>query len=239
MNPCPDRTRLSAALALLLALSLAPAARAQTALCSSDGQPRPQALHERFISADCATCWSDPQTPRATPGAVALDWVLPGAQGDEAPLSAVARREGLERLANGTLPAGGAEARRMTVTRSPGAQLRVAHGQPLGGYVGASIRWQGRPGGPRPARAWLALVEQLPAGTEGSPVARNLVRNVLEPAWNGDFLLSKQKFVTRTEWRPMNIPAGADPERLQVVGWVEDAQGRVLAVAQSACAGGR
>lgn len=239
MTPCPTPHRLFAALPLLLALSLAPAARAQPALCSSDGQPRPQALHERFISADCATCWSDPQTPGAAPGAVALDWVLPGAQGDDAPLSAVSRREGLERLADGALPASGSTSRRLAVTRSPGAQLRVALGLPLGGYVGASIRWQGRPGGPRPARAWLALVEQLPAGTEGSPVARNLVRNVLEPSWNGDFLLSNRKFVTQTEWRPMNIPAGADPDRLGVIGWVEDAQGRVLAVAQSACAGGR
>ena len=34
----------------------------------------------------------------------------------------------------------------------------------------------------------------------------------------------------------MNIPEGARPERLRVIGWVEDAQGRLLAVAQSRCA---
>jgi hypothetical protein len=33
----------------------------------------------------------------------------------------------------------------------------------------------------------------------------------------------------------MSIPEGAKPERLRVVGWVEDARGRVVAAAQSRC----
>jgi hypothetical protein len=33
----------------------------------------------------------------------------------------------------------------------------------------------------------------------------------------------------------MNIPEGADPARLRVVGWVEDAHGRIVAAAQSHC----
>ena len=34
--------------------------------CASDGQPRPLQLMERFINADCETCWTDPATPKAT-----------------------------------------------------------------------------------------------------------------------------------------------------------------------------
>ena len=31
------------------------------------------------------------------------------------------------------------------------------------------------------------------------------------------------------------IPEGANPDRLRVVGWVEDAQGRIRAIAESRC----
>ena len=41
----------------LAALVLVPAAHAQSS-CASDGQPRPVALLERFINADCAACWA-------------------------------------------------------------------------------------------------------------------------------------------------------------------------------------
>jgi hypothetical protein len=152
------------------------------------------------------------------------------------PLSAAASRDALLRLqalnlsapstlssaAQAALPAGG-------------WILRVAHGQALGGYIGASIEL--RMSGPTapPVRAWLALVETLPAGTEGSPVRRNLVRNVLIPAWDGQETLSNQDRSRFYESRPMSIPAGARPERLRVVGWVEDAQGRIRAIAQTQC----
>ena len=48
--------------ALTAGLLTAPCAWALSA-CSSDGQPQPVALLERFISADCLECWSDPGTP--------------------------------------------------------------------------------------------------------------------------------------------------------------------------------
>ena len=47
---------------LSLALAHAPQALAQTH-CSSDGAPKPVALFERFISADCEACWGDAATP--------------------------------------------------------------------------------------------------------------------------------------------------------------------------------
>ena len=68
------------------------------AFCSSDGQARPIALLERFINADCDGCWKDPTTPSVQAGQMALDWVLPGSKGDDAPLSAVASRDGVNRL---------------------------------------------------------------------------------------------------------------------------------------------
>ena len=84
---------------LSLALAHAPQALAQTH-CSSDGAPKPVALFERFISADCEACWGDAATPApsAKAGAVVLDWIVPSAQGDDAPLSAAATNDAALRL---------------------------------------------------------------------------------------------------------------------------------------------
>jgi len=206
-------------------------------LCASDRQRPSAELLERFINADCADCWQD-GGPRPRSGTVVLDWIVPGSLGDDAPLSAAASRDAATRLAalgvrrperNATVP--------HTVASPRVGRMRVAHGVALGGYVGASIEWRApRRAGADGLRAGLALVETLPAGTEGSPVERNLVRNVLFPAWDGDSPLSNQDNLSWYESRPMNIPEGARAERLRVIGWVEDAQGRLLAVAQSRCA---
>lgn len=219
----------------LCALALAAAhAQAQQAFCSSDGQPRPLALVERFINADCEACWSDAATERAGPREVALDWIVPGLKGDDAPLAAAASRDGMARLQalRKERPLQAATARNKL--EAAARTLRVAHGLPLNGYIGASIEL--RPAGRAPWTAWLALVETLPAGTEGSPVERNLVRNLLQPAWDGDRPLSKEEQKRLFESRPMGIPEGARPNRLRVVGWVEDARGRIRAIAQSRCA---
>ncbi len=99
---------------LLIPFVLACAALAQPAraLCTSDGLPQPQAVLERFVNADCADCWSDPATPRAAPGTLALDWVLPGTKGDAAPLSSVALDEALDRMYALRLPSPATRARR-------------------------------------------------------------------------------------------------------------------------------
>lgn len=220
---------------LLLAACLAPAAQAQSS-CSSDGQARPVALVERFINADCRDCWSDAATPGTRRGEVALDWVLPGSQGEDAPLSAVASRDGLKRLQalGQALPAGSSS--RTTAVADQG-RLRVAHGLPVSGYIGASVALQHIPqhAAPGPWIAWLALVEVLPAGTEASPVPRNLVRNLIQPIWDVRKQLSKGEQPKMLESRAMDIPAGADPARLAVIGWIQDAHGRVFAAAQSRC----
>ena len=203
------------------------------ASCSSDGQPQPTALLERFINADCESCWSDAATVRPGSGELALDWIVPGKRGDDAPLSAAATRDALARLEALRRPPPPRSGSLRQKVQGPVRQLRVAHGLPLGGYIGASIELQ--PAGDAPWKAWLLLVETVPAGSEGTPVARNLVRNALQPAWDAKKVLSREEQVRLLESRPMNIPEGSNAARLRVVGWVEDARGRIVAAAQSVC----
>jgi hypothetical protein len=239
-------TSLYAFLAVLACALWAPGIAMAQGTCSSDGQRPPQALLERFINADCAACWADAATPKTKAGALALDWIVPSPQGDEAPLSAAASRDALDRLE--TLrqnPPAATSNLTHQVAASP-VKLRVAHGVALGGYMGASIELKAARGAVLPRQAltaWLLLVEAVPAGTDGTPVARNLVRNALKSTWNRErlLLISEQSAQRPTppsrlyESRPMSIPVGSNPDRLQVVGWVEDAKGRVIAGAASLC----
>ena len=239
--PCRTRPHLSKLIATgLAALSLgmlaSGSAHAQAvANCSSDGRTAPRWLVERFMSADCTACWGDTNLPRPPRGAATLDWVVPSPTGEDAPMAAVARPEALERLQ--ALGHSADDLREWEHRSAVGARghrprLRVAHGLAVGDHIGASLAFHApAPSAQGPFTAWLALAEWLPAGTEGSPVARVLVRNVLtapidaQPASNWPQL-----------WRPMNVPEGAQPARLGVVGWVTDARGQVIALAQARCA---
>lgn len=227
---------------LLLLFSMcawvAPGAWAQSS-CASDGQATPLLLVERFISADCEACWRAAQTPQPSARALILDWIVPGGQGDEAPLSAANSPEAMSRL--DTLARTAPATSFVTRTRVTGAKtvkLRVAHGVPLGGYIGASIevKTTGKSRLQDGASAWLVLVESIAAGAEGTPTERNLVRNVLVSMVTGTELRSKTVRNIFREMRPLSIPPGARPERLRVVGWLQDARGRVLSAAQSICA---
>lgn len=235
-HPSP---RLFAQLIAALAL-LAPGSHAYAqSYCASDGQPRPVQLMERFINADCSSCWQDPATPRAGARQMVLDWVVPGRAGDDAPLSAVASRDAEARLQALDQPAPAlASSQTRPVRALKGATLRVAHGLPVNDYLGASIELKPIPALAKKQRwtAWLALVETLPAGTEGSPVERNLVRNLLQTPWDGHKKLSKTEQNRLFDARSMNIAPGAAPSRLRVMGWVENEQGQVMAAAQSRCA---
>lgn len=222
-----------AGLAVLTALLACAAAHAQST-CSSDGQASPRAVRERFLSAQCADCWATAGS--AVPaGTVALDWIVPSAeQGDEAPLSAAATRDSLERLPRWGLTE---EAVRQSATTAlekthPPAtrqgRLRVAQGRAVNDYIGTSVQWQS-PQKQAGQSLWLLLVEALPAGTEGSPVARLLVRNSL------NLELPRPASKPWRELRAMRIPEGANPERLQLLGWVQDARGRMLAISETVC----
>jgi len=218
-------SRSAVAAMLLAAASAVPGQPA----CSSDGTPAPAALLERFVNADCEGCWTDAKVREPKPGEVVLDWIVPGTRGDDAPLSAAARDDGLARLAALGRAVPAHDDLRHRQRRGPPARLRVAHGLPFNGYLGASIEL--RQPGPGPWQAWLLLVETIPAGSERTPVERNLVRNVLRVGW--DARHGRQRLF---ESRPMNIPEGARPERLRVVGLLEDARGRIRGIAQSRCA---
>lgn len=241
MRPLCKTSRLATCLLAVAASTacLAPlrSAHAQS-FCASDGQPRPVRLLERFINADCDSCWTDPATPQTGAGQLALDWVVPGSKGDDAPMSAIATRDALARLdAVKKQPPTSSSSQAQPVRGVKGAALRVAHGQPLADYVGASIELKPVPGSARGKTwtAWLALVETLPAGTEGSPVARNLVRNMLQTTWNGRKQLSKTEQNRFFDQRSMSIASGVDASRLRVIGWVEDQNGQIVAAAASQC----
>jgi hypothetical protein len=223
----------AAALLMALALALAAAGAQAQSSCSSDGQPRPSGLLERFVNADCEPCWRATDTPRPGRGELALDWVLPGSRGEDAPLSTVAVREALARLQALALTRPQQDAASRRKARAGGERLRVAHGLPFGGYIGTSIEL--KPGRGGPWQAWLLLVETLPAGTEGSPVERTLVRNVLQLTWDSQTPRSEVRRGSFYETRSMQIPTGADAARLRVVGWVEDARGALKGIAASRC----
>jgi len=218
-------------------LMSSPLAHSQS-VCSSDGQATPKAMLERFINADCESCWRDPATPTAATGALALDWIVPGSQGDDAALAAAATRDAMMRLAElNHAPPKAQSSQIATVSGWLGATLRVAHGPAVNGYLGSSIELTLPPGSvmTTPLHAWLVMVETLPQGFENSPASRNLVRNVLQPSWYMREVLQNAEQSSYKELRPMNIPPGAKPERLRVVGWVQDAGGRVLIAAESTC----
>ena len=225
-------------LLLLLAPTLALASTlgwAQSS-CSNDGRRVPVVLAERFISANCELCWSTPSANVASRTTV-LDWIVPSPLGDGAPLSAAALPEAAYRLASIHVnsPATVSEHRKNVIARP--YRLRVAHGMAVGGYAGAAIEMPVSPVRlpPGPLQAWLALVEHIPAGLEGTPSPRNLVRSTFSRTWTAhDIALARTEGLLR-ETRAMGLGASANPQRLRVIGWVEDARGQVLAAAQSHC----
>ena len=222
---------------LLLFTTATLGAQAQSS-CSSDGQRTPVAVVERFTSADCENCWSDTTARSAPLRTLVLDWIVPSPRGDEAPLSAAATRDANDRLAALHRAAPTTSLTTQTPVAKRPYRMRVAHGLPFNGYIGASMELpqsEVRPV-PLPVTGWLVLVETIAAGTEGTPVERNLVRNSLTRTWDGRHQLSKDEQKRLWESRPMGLGATARPERLRVVGWVEDAQGRIITAAQSHCA---
>jgi hypothetical protein len=223
-------TFLPAVLAPLVAAAIAMSAQAQTSSCSSDGVAPPAALLERFVNADCDHCWTDPQTPDAARGTLAIDWVMPGAKGDDAPLATVATRDGADRLESLGKKVPAESSTQFTQRTGDMRKVRVAHGLPFNDYIGTSIELPQAAGGPW--KAWLLLVETLPAGIEGSPVERNLVRGAFTTQWPAK---AKPPVPKRYELRPMRVVEGTKFERLRVVGWVEDEKGRIRGIAESRC----
>jgi hypothetical protein len=224
-------------LTAILGACVAHSAWAQS-FCASDGQVAPVTLVEHFISADCAACWSTLQMTKPPPRTLTLDWIVPSAQGDEAPLSAAAIRDAQTRL--DTLGRAALATSTVTTTKVRGSQsnqLSVGHGLRVGAYIGATIEFKthAKVRSQQPLSAWLLLVETIPAGADGTQTEKNLVRNVLISTWEKPDEQTKTGQSIFRELRPLNIPQGATLQRLHVAGWVQDAHGRVLAAAQSVC----
>ena len=191
-------------------------------MCSSDGVPRPAALLERFISADCEACWSD-AAARARPRRAGHRLDRAGSRGEDSTAVGGASRDGLARL-QALGRRGPAQAQTRAASPCATRKLRVAHGLPFNGYLGTSMEL--KRGGGGPWKAWLLLVETIPAGAEGTPVERNLVRNAAAARMGRQHVSPKAEQGQLLESRPMSIPEGAKADRLRVVGWVQDARGR-------------
>jgi len=211
---------------LLAGVAMAGSARAA---CPGPGAP----LAETFIAADCPGCWAG-ASPAAGVG-WQLDWITPA--GDNAPLAAAALADAAERLqrhgAAAPTPAAPQLLRRASVQARPGLSLRVGAGPAWRGYFGVqlSLLPPPRPAWPAGTTAWLALVELLPAGSEGNSAPRVLVRSVAGPL-PLDGARPGQRL---THLRALRWPDTAKPERLQARAWLEAPDGRIIAMAADGC----
>ena len=189
----------------------------------------PKAMVERFISAACESCWQTAAAPERPNELLVLDWIA--SAGDGAPLAAAALSEASTRAGN--LPVNETLLRRVPIAKPGAPRVRIADGPGWNGYVGLSLTVTRVVKLPAGAVGYMALVERVPAGSEGSPVARQLVRAVVGPL-PLDELASQAKV---QHFRATRLPEAARADRLGSVGWVESAQGNVIAAAQSPMGG--
>ena len=199
------------------------AAQIASAACPAAGAP----VVEHFIAASCTDCWADDAPVPA--GVWRFDWITPGA--DDAPLAAAALPDAAERLQRlGGTPA---SPRSQGARALPGLQLKVGSGPAWQGYFGLQLqlRARGKAALPAGASGWLALVELLPPGSEVNSGPRALVRSVAGPLP----LDGAGRAQGINHLRALRWPTGAKPERLQARGWIEAADGSLLAVAAQRC----
>jgi hypothetical protein len=216
--------------AVILGVGLGTAAAALWAAPAADCPPRRAALAEHFIRADCADCWRQRADAADAAPQWRFDWIVPALDAVDAPLAAAALPEAAERSVRAA--AAPALPMRTAVGRlAPprGARLTVSAGPAWHGYIGVQVDASGS--WPKGSSVWLALVEQLPAGSEGSPAPRALVRSVAGPLP----LPPSRSGFAQGHLHAMRWPEAAQPERLQPRGWIEAADGRILAVASPQC----
>jgi hypothetical protein len=187
---------------------------------------------ERFIDADCTACWSEAQVPQPGTNEWLLDWIVPTANGDGAPLSAAAPAEAAPRAqrALSTEPAPGrSTARRSAARMDHTLRLHVLSGPAWNGYFAVQVDGSGR--APSGSTAWIALVESVDAGTDGTPVPRQLVRTVAGPYQPVELRSGKP-------WHRLQAlrwPETAKPARLRALAWIEQRDGRIVAMAGERC----
>ncbi|MBK6864865.1 MAG: hypothetical protein IPG91_15715 [Ideonella sp.] len=182
----------------------------------------PNRLVERYIPADCEACWRDAAVPPA--GSAVLDWIVPSARGDAAPLAAAALAAATARAPR-SAPDATLERRHALAAR--GVDVRVEDGPILNGYLGVrlTVRHDGRGSLPEGAVGYIALVEALAPGEEGSPVERRLVRQLAGPLTLDPMRKDVEHLLA------VRIAVGTRIDGLAVIGWVETPSRRILAAA--------
>jgi hypothetical protein len=162
-----------------------------------------------------------------------LDWIVPSVRGEEAPLSPAAPDEAAAR-ARRVLDTGANDERTVmhrTAARKPiAARLTVASGPAFNGYFGVQLDGRGR--APAGSSVWIALVESVAAGTDGTPVPRELVRTVAGP-------LQPRELQSGKPWRVLQAlrwPETAKPDRLLARAWLERSDGSIALMAGERCA---
>jgi len=187
---------------------------------------------ERFISADCDTCWTDKAASTIADDVWLLDWIVPSARGEDAPLSSAAPTEAAAR-AQRTLKTplqANRPALQRTAARTPATfDLRIVSGPAWNGYFGVQINGSGRIAGAR--SVWIALVETVAAGTDGTAVPRQLVRTVAGP-------FEPRELRHGQPWQllqAMRWPETAKAARLRARTWLGGADGRIVAMAGERC----
>jgi len=161
-----------------------------------------------------------------------LDWIAPTASGDAAALSPAAPPEALARArrALGKPPEPGVTTPHRAPAHGDGPlRLRVLMGPAWSGYLAVQVEGSGT--APAGATAWVALVEWVDAGTDGSAVPRRLVRNVAGP-------FEPLELRSGRPWQrlqAMRWPETAKPARLRAQAWIEQRDGRIVAMAGERC----
>lgn len=212
--------------------AVASTVRAQAAPGDAPCAQSTAAVLERFISAECSACWTDAPSAPARTDQWLLDWIVPSVRGDEAPLSPAAPQEAAER-ARRVLNTGANDARtvqhRSAARGTVAVRLTAASGPAFNGYIGVQLDGRGR--APAGSSVWIALVESVDAGTNGTPVPRRLVRTVAGP-------FQPRELQSGKPWRilqAMRWPETAKPERLLARAWLEGADGGIVVMAGEHC----
>jgi hypothetical protein len=191
------------------------------------------AVMERFLSAECSACWTDATVAQPDANQWLLDWIVPSARGDDAPLAPAAPSEASDRMRRAlradAVGDGALVHRTAARSTTPLPQLRVLSGPAWSGYFAVQADGSGRV--PKGATVWVALVESVRAGTDGTVAPRQLVRTVAGPFEPAELRGGKP-------WRllqAMRWPDTAKPERLRARAWIEQPDGRIAAMAGERC----
>jgi hypothetical protein len=196
--------------------------------------PPPRVLLERFVYAHCEPCWrATPPTPsgaRGTP--FVLDWIVPSDQGARTSISHAALAEAAPRAARaGNLRSDEVLTQSTPLPQRSALRLKVEDGPASNGYIALKLdaSYHSTRALPQGLAGYLALVERLNAGDDGSPVARQVVRAVIGPLP----LAGLAPGHSVDHLRAVRVPENVDAARLSSVGWLETPAGRMLAIAAS------